>query len=220
MYWLQARRCYHRQRALPEPMAQLLKTPLPKQNADYRTCNYLAVDLETTGLNAAEGEIASIGWVEINQAAIELPSARHIRLRTENSVGQSAAIHQLRDAELAGGCSPQQALDTLLSCAAGRVLVFHHAPLDLAFLNRASRHVYGVSLLLPTIDTLQLEKKRLQRRGHIIKPNDLKLYQCRRRYQLPDYPAHNALTDALATAELFLAWTAHSGEGLKLSHCL
>lgn len=34
---------------------------------------------------------------------------------------------------------------------------------------------------------------------------DLTLAGCRVRYGLPDYPAHNALVDALATAELLLA---------------
>ena len=39
---------------------------------------------------------------------------------------------------------------------------------------------------------------------------------CRRRYQLPDYHGHNALWDALATAELLLAQLAHRSRGSRL----
>jgi DNA polymerase-3 subunit epsilon len=38
-----------------------------------------------------------------------------------------------------------------------------------------------------------------------IKSGDLRLAKARGRYNLPRYPAHNALTDAIAAGELFLA---------------
>ena len=49
---------------------------------------------------------------------------------------------------------------------------------------------------------MALEEIRLQRQG---KRNGLHLGDCRTRYYLPEYAAHNALIDAVATAELFLA---------------
>ena len=42
-----------------------------------------------------------------------------------------------------------------------------------------------------------------------IKSGDLRLQACRDRYNLPPYPAHNALIDALATAELLVAHASH-----------
>lgn len=45
----------------------------------------------------------------------------------------------------------------------------------------------------------------------------LNLEKCRHRYNLPDYSNHNALTDAMATAELFLAQINHISSGKPLA---
>ena len=48
-----------------------------------------------------------------------------------------------------------------------------------------------------------------------IAPGDLRLFNLRERYHLPNYKAHNALSDAISTAELFLALAAESGDLAK-----
>jgi DNA polymerase-3 subunit epsilon len=103
-----------------------------------------------------------------------------------------------------------------LAAAAGAVLVFHNAALDLAYLNRSSERYFSAPLLLPTVDTLALEHARLSRQGRVVKPGDLRLHACRNRYNLPAYPVHNALSDALATAELLIAQAKHRGSGVAL----
>lgn len=170
---------------------------------------YLAVDIETTALSPADGEIVSVGWVAIDGGDIELASAAHYLLGAEGPVGDSAVFHQLRDCDREAGESAERVLARLLAAAAGRVLIFHCAELDLAFLNALCRRHLGAPLLLPFIDTLQLEYRRRQRRQQPILRGALGLAACREHYRLPNYPAHNALSDALATAELFLAISAH-----------
>ena len=54
-------------------------------------------------------------------------------------------------------------------------------------------------------ETVGLEHRLLTRRDQPILQGDLRLQACRERYGLPPLPAHNALSDALATAELLLA---------------
>ena len=68
------------------------------------------------------------------------------------------------------------------------------------------------------LDTLQIEADRRRRREQPAQPGELQLGRLRRAYGLPAYTAHNALTDALATAELFLAIAAkmEPAEPLKL----
>jgi DNA polymerase-3 subunit epsilon len=70
---------------------------------------------------------------------------------------------------------------------------------------------------MPCVDTLVREHKLLNRREVPIKSGDLRLQACRDRYNLPPYPAHNALLDALATAELLIAHAKHRSAGQKLS---
>jgi DNA polymerase-3 subunit epsilon len=158
-----------------------------------------------SSLDVREGELLSLGWVVIDSGAIPLGSGEHHLLRPDRSVGQSATIHNLRDCEFAEALQPEEVAARFLDAAAGRILVFHNASLDMAYLDQASRQLYGAPLLLPYVDTMQLEHRALVRRDIAIQAGDLRLQACRDRYNLPDYPAHNALVDALATAELLLA---------------
>ncbi len=177
---------------------------------------FLIIDTETSSLNPDEGDLLSVGWVEIVNGEIQLSSARHYLLQTQNTVGQSAIIHHLRDCELQEGLSGDVVMSQLLRTAENAVLVFHHAVLDLAYLNRLCVQLCGAPLCLPVVDTLALEKRKLQRRDMSLANGALRLGSCRTRYHLPDYPAHNALMDALATAELLLAQLAYMGKSVRL----
>jgi len=176
----------------------------------------ISVDLETTGLDPAVDQIISIGWVGLDHRRIYLESARELWLKISGSVGQSARFHQITDRHLAEAISLQEALEQLLGAAVGRIWLFHHAGLDQAFLDRACQRFYGSPLRVPFIDTLALER---QRHGHGPRPA-LRLHQCRQRYGLPEYRGHQASIDALATAELWLAWRCRQARALTLADCL
>ena len=110
-------------------------------------------------------------------------------------------------------------MDLLLTEMTGKVLVAHHHHIESGFLQQVSHNLYGHALPMCVVDTLLLEKQRLQRLNRPIEPNQLRLFNLRDQYHLPRYHAHNALEDALATAELFLAQIKHpqqSGYPLKL----
>ena len=192
---------------------QQLKT---KSNKSWIEQEFLVADLEMTSLDHKTGHILSIGWVTVSQGMIKLCSAEHHVIRSKQSDGQRATIHQLRDCEIAEGLSITEISELFLKAAAGKVLVFHNANLDMAFLNKAAKSIYGAPLLLPIADTLLLEKKKLLRHNDHIAQGELRLAACRDRYNLPLYPAHNALMDALATAELFCAIAQHKGHNTKL----
>lgn len=177
---------------------------------------FLVVDAEMSSLDPLTGELLSLGWVVIRHGRIPIASAEHYLLKPKDGVGDSAAIHQLRDCELEQGLTAEALMEEFLRAAQGRVLVFHHALLDVAFLDRLCRSICGAPLLMPALDTLQIEKRNLQRRGIPLGQNVLRLASCCARYNLPFSPAHNALTDALATAELFLAQVAHKGKDVRL----
>lgn len=177
----------------------------PGLGTDWRDVSFLVCDGEMSSLDADQGELLSLGWVFIEKGAIALESARHYLVKANQSVGQSAAIHQLRDCELEEGRSAAELLELFLADAAGRVLVFHNAVLDTAFLDRLTCREYGAPLLMPTVDTMMMEEAIFRRSERVIKTGDLRLHACRDRYNLPNYPGHNALVDALATAELLLA---------------
>ena len=216
MRWLRARRWYWRRRAdLPECLARVWSQPLPKTRELVKDLRFLVCDAEMTSLDPKHGELLSLGWVGVEGLEIDLGSARHLFLRSDRSVGASATIHGLRDCELKTGMPPVEALEALVAAADGRVLVFHHASLDRAFLDAISQRNWGSPFLLPLIDTQRIEARLLRRHGDVRPDGALRLSACRARYGLGAYRAHSALGDAVATAELMLAQIARRGTGLR-----
>ncbi|MEX1666710.1 3'-5' exonuclease [Zhongshania arctica] len=177
----------------------------------YHKNRYLAVDLETTALNPKEGEVVSIAWVPLENGQIDMCQAAHYLLSTNDSVGHSATFHHIRDCDLGDALSVSDVMPLFFEALKGRVLIFHCAAMDMAFLDQWCVRLHGARLLMPLVDTLALERKRLDSRQPIIRAGDLRLGECRQRYNLPEYPPHNAMSDALATAELFLAMMASRG---------
>lgn len=165
----------------------------------------ISVDLELTGLDPGKNQIIAIGWTQVDKGRIRFGSNRHIMVNAEQSVGHSAAIHELMDSDVAAGIPLETGLQALFEAAAGRVWLFHHAGLDVAFLQRACLAWAGVAPPFAVLDTMQMEMVVKKRRDQPIKQGDLQLSTLRSRYNLPRYTAHNALIDACATAELLLA---------------
>ncbi len=178
---------------------------LESQAKNVRSGEILAVDLETTGLNEKTDVIISIGSVLIRDFKIVLSSCHHQVVRADREMNQSAIIHGITDDELQSGIPLQQAFDVLLEQLNGRTLLAHNAKVEQNFLSVACKKLYDIELFLPILDTIAIENNRLSSNGKIIQKGDLRLSDCRERYNLPAYKAHNALNDALACAELYLA---------------
>lgn len=215
--WQGVLRKRYRKRVQGTPLAQCWRAAPRLNNTDWREVVFLVVDGEMSGLDVKNSELLSLGWVPVEKGRIVLSDCQHILINANARVGNSATIHQIRDCELSDGVSVKTALDEFLLAAEGKVLVFHHALLDMAFLDRICKQVYGVPILLPVLDTLQIDLLRLKRRNEVPEKGALSLQGCRKRYHLPQYPAHNALMDAIATAELFLAQIQHRAHNGLLS---
>lgn len=211
------RRRWALRKAPPGPMRDYLKIPFPKLSADWREVEILAIDLETTGLDPRRDDILSVGYVVMKGNRIDLGSARHRLVRTARAIPEaSAIIHQITDDQAAQGGLLDDVLADLLQDMSGKVMLAHHAMVEKGFLSDACQRVYGVGLPVAVIDTQALAKRTLQRRHIAFKGGDLRLHALSERYNLPRYGAHNALSDALAAAELFLAQASHSDSSAKV----
>jgi DNA polymerase-3 subunit epsilon len=188
------------------PLRAYLAQPFPDCTQDYRQLSYLAIDLETTGLDPKQDHILSIGTVEICNDAIDLSTAHHVIVSSSRPLSeQSVALHRLTDDMVAQGEPIAQALTSLLKQLAGKVLLAHHAAIEIGFLRHACQRIFGADLLVPVVDTLRLAQQQIKRRNVIVSSGALRLAALREHYHLPRYTAHNALSDAVAAAELFLA---------------
>jgi DNA polymerase-3 subunit epsilon len=195
-----------------DPARAGLAGPLPPARTPVGRAPLLAIDLEMTGLDPAHDEIISIAWVPLRHGAIALAEAEEVHLRPSRpiSVGHSATIHGIRDCDRGDGLAPAEGLARLLAALSGHIAVFHHAPLDTAFLDRALRATGQTGWRQPSIDTLAWFRQRQLRRGNESPPGASTLDAARRHYGLPERSAHNALDDALSCAELALVLAARS----------
>ncbi|MBW8190493.1 3'-5' exonuclease [Neiella marina] len=169
----------------------------------------LAADLELTGLNPKHHQIVSAGFVVMDNLTVAAGKALQRLVKIDGGVGDSATIHHLTDADLASALPLTQVLEQLLEALTGRVLVCHHAPLDTAFLQQAFQQCFGMHIPLLVIDTQTIEKRIQERAAPMVPLHRLRLHHCRANYGLPVASGHQALTDAIACAELLMAQQAH-----------
>ena len=204
--WRHRRRCQKLQKNCAQPVLSQYLEACGSLNIDHiDNTPMISVDLELTGLDRKSDRIIAIGWTLIDQGRIRIGSNHHLLINSGQTVGSSAAIHELLDSEVAQGEDLEAGLGALFSAAKGRLWVFHHAKLDVGFLKRACERWAGTVPGFIVLDTLRMELMLRKRRDIPVQQGDLRLSNLRASYHLPRYTAHNALIDACATAELLLA---------------
>jgi DNA polymerase-3 subunit epsilon len=176
----------------------------------------IAMDFETTGLDAQEDAIVSIGLMPFSLQRIFCREAAHWVVRPDKPLTEeSVVIHRITHSEVMAAPDLKDVLADFLRSLAGRVAVVHYRRIERDFLATAMKHRLGEILEFPLIDTMELELRALRKRqglfGRLMRQplGSLRLGDCRQRYSLPHYGAHHALTDALATAELLQAQVAY-----------
>ena len=197
-------------------MQPLYEQSLINDSRLFSSTRFLVLDCEMSGLDVKTSQLLSIGWVMIEKGRIVNASVRHQLIHADRGTGDSSRIHGLLDSQLAGATSAASVLMLLIKHMQGAVLVFHHAPLDIRFLQKEAIENFHCPLLFTYLDTMHIEKRRIHIQG---KTKGLRLSQCRERYGLVSGSQHNALADAVATAELLLAQASYldRGDTLKLS---
>ncbi|MCG8427155.1 MAG: 3'-5' exonuclease [Chromatiales bacterium] len=198
-------------RKMPDcPLRDYYEVDFPDKDSDWRQVDYLAVDYETTGLDQKTDQILSIGFTTVRGESLCLDDATHFLTKPTVEIPESSAVvHGILDDEAASAKPLEEALPILLSALAGKVMLAHHAAIEYQFLSNACKRIYGYPFIGPVVDTLALEVRAFRSRDKAIQSGDLRLGAARARYKLPRYPAHNALTDAIAAGELFLAQVAY-----------
>ncbi|MBR9865656.1 MAG: 3'-5' exonuclease [Oceanospirillales bacterium] len=178
---------------------------------------FVALDFETTGLDAEVDEIISIGLVPFDLNRIRLRDSRYWLLKPDRELTESSVpFHGITHSQLDDAPDLNQILDAVLDEIAGKIVVVHYRYIEREFFDAAVKRRLGEGICFPVVDTMEQEAM-LYRRGIVsrvkrlvgFKPESIRLGDSRLRYNLPHYGQHHALTDAVATAELLQAQIRH-----------
>lgn len=171
---------------------------------------YWALDLETGGLDVRRDPIVAVGMVPLRRGAIRLAEAYRTLVRPERGAAldpEAVKAHQLLWGEVSAGPPLAEVLPEVERRLRSGVLLVHHAPLDVALLRRDFERCGLRWPAPPVVDTARLVRRleSIEQAGLPRQQGAANLGRARRGRGLPAYQAHDALTDAIATAELFLS---------------
>ena len=175
---------------------------LAVSNADDTSIDdeFVAFDIETTGLSADREEMTEIGAAVFKNG--------EITERFETFVNPGKPISReiteltgIRDKDVYDAPTPKQAMESFISFAKGRTLVAHNAQFDVGFMKAACRR-NNISFNPRVMDTLVFSQCLMtENRRH-------KLNLIASALGLPDFRHHRASDDAVTCGRIMLKFAA------------
>ena len=170
----------------------------------WRDARFIAIDVETTGLDRGRDEVISFAGIPIESARIIASESVQglVRPRT-TSTSSSIEIHRLREVDLATAPRAPEALAPLAARMRGRTPVVHASWVERTFLRKA-----GCPLPRGIVDTAVLWRLLSIERGER-DPGTCSLSAIAAGLGLPAHRPHEAEGDALTAAQVFLGMATH-----------
>jgi DNA polymerase-3 subunit epsilon len=179
----------------------------PSQPAE--SYNYVALDLETTGLSLRHDRVVSIGAVRIVDGRIVLGDIFNEIVNPRREIPRaSVALHGIVPGRAGGARSAAEVFKDFVAFLGADILVAHHAGFDLHFLNRMMKEKYGFRLQNLTLDTMELCCKVVFKPLRLPTRSDRSHLRCSldaaaNNLGIEIKDRHTAMGDALATAMIF-----------------
>ncbi|MGK7312410.1 MAG: 3'-5' exonuclease [Candidatus Longimicrobiales bacterium M2_2A_002] len=204
-------------------MAAVLLHRLRVRRQDWRSATLWVLDLETGGLDPARHPILSVGMVPVRDGAVGLGDAYYSLVRSDRPIGEeSLRIHHILPGDLDEAPAAEQVLADVRERIGDGILVVHQWSVDVPFLTHGFRAVGQDPPVFVVIDTVELLLRYARRQG-LVHMEQIRfstaLTEAREWFGLPRHRSHEALSDAVATAELFLV-LAHRLGARRLSTLL
>ncbi len=180
------------------------------QSRSLQDYSFVVFDTELTGLDRRSGEIISLGAVRIENLQIRLGETFYEHVRpSSTSHTEATLIHKITPEQLKDAPTLEEVVPRFVEFLGNSLIVGHCIGIDMDFLDKACRKLYGGILVNPTIDTMKLSRgyqRKLYGRYHdhgSIK-GSYNLQDLSQKFHLPVFEQHDALEDAMQTAYLFL----------------
>jgi DNA polymerase III subunit epsilon len=178
--------------------------PRRARAVNWRDAEYASLDFETTGLDMQTDTVVSFGVVPVSGGRILMAGAIHQLIDPSVPPSpRSQTIHELRPQDLAGSPRIEEVREALRVALEERFLLVWYAEVELNFL----KEIFGGPRRSWRRRTIDVRNLAIAADGM---PADLRLQPgyglsaTAKRYGVPVASPHEALDDALVTAQLFL----------------
>lgn len=170
----------------------------------YNGDEVVSFDCETTGLDAKNDEILSIGAVIIKENTILSSKKLDLKLKTTKQIDEkSIKIHHIRQIDTQDGLSQQDGVIEFLNFIQNRPLVGYYVEFDIALVNKVFKQLSGTTLPNRAIELSSIyhdKKQKIIPDGYI----NLSYAAILKELDLPRLPQHSAINDALMNALIYL----------------
>jgi DNA polymerase-3 subunit epsilon len=175
------------------------KLHAPETKLPFEQARYVVVDVETTGLNLMTDTLISIGAVAVVNGRVVMGDSFSVVLQQQQSSRkENILIHGISGSVQREGVPPADALLDFLQFLGDSPLVAFHVAFDETMIRRAMRQYLNFNFKHPWLD-LAYVMPALNRdlmRSHRVLDDWIS------RFGIRIEARHNALADALATAQL------------------
>jgi DNA polymerase-3 subunit epsilon len=178
-----------------------LALPTNSHRAIFEESRCVVVDVETTGLNLMTDTLISIGAVAVVNGRIVLGDNFSVILQQRiSSRKENILVHGISGSEQRDGVSPADGLLAFLEYLGKDPLVAFHVAFDETMIRRAMRQYLGFSFKHPWLDLAYVMPALYPDLMHSHRALD----DWSRHFDIRNENRHNAVADALVTAQLLL----------------
>lgn len=175
--------------------------PVVAGSSHFDDLRFVVVDVETTGLNPYTDRLLSIGAIALENRKVRLDESFEIVLRQPRaSTRNNILIHGIDGTTQMYGLEPAAALLAFLDFTGQAPLVGYHAGFDRTVINRACKKILGCTLTNVWLDLAYLAPALFSKPGNTLPQQGLDEWL--HHFNINNDARHNALADALATAQL------------------
>jgi DNA polymerase III subunit epsilon len=195
----------------------LRRAQVPPRSAStsvpWREATYIAIDLETTGLDPRRDHIVSYGAVPVREGRVRIAESVYGLVHVPCEVpAEAIKCHGIRTQDVATAPPLADCVQRLHALIDGHIVVAHGAWIERGFLHRAFRRC-NLRFAPAMVDTAVLARRFLDLEGTAAADPGyaVSLEYAARALRLPVHSPHHALGDAMTTAGLFITLAGRLG---------
>jgi len=196
---------------LRDPRYAFLFEPPPPDEA-------VSVDCETTGLSTRKDDVVAVAAIRIRGNRILSSERFEATVKPRAKLNAEAIkVHRLREQDVASGRSIDEVVPELLRFIGSRPLVGFYLEFDVAMFNKHVRRLLGIELPNEQIEVSGIYYRRKYGDAPPGTQVDLRFTSILTDLDLPLLDQHDAYSDALMTAMMYLKLRDLEARGVKIA---